>query len=107
MTPADSGRYICQVNTEPKISLAFGVTIAEAFASIHGSPERYVQVGSTLFLDCKISTKIWPGQAQPTVVWSLNGEEVRVEEAEPNFWGTTPEQNVKISPVRYSEVRQG
>ncbi|XP_055849470.1 zwei Ig domain protein zig-8 [Episyrphus balteatus] len=56
--PRDSGIYECQVNTEPKISMAFRlnviVTPADSQAFISGPPDLYVKVGSAITLTCHV-----------------------------------------------------
>ena len=109
VTPSDSGRYLCQVNTEPKISLAFDVLIADTFASIPGSHERYVQAGSKLELTCKISKKVWPGETPPEVMWLLEGVKVKGRDENDGgggiFWGGGgSDKGPRISPVSYNEV---
>ncbi|KAH8412257.1 hypothetical protein KR009_000895, partial [Drosophila setifemur] len=56
--PRDSGIYECQVNTEPKISMAFRlnviVTPPDAKAIIAGPADLYVKVGSIITLTCHV-----------------------------------------------------
>ncbi|KAH8374238.1 hypothetical protein KR200_005081, partial [Drosophila serrata] len=56
--PRDSGIYECQVNTEPKISMAFRlnviVTPPDAKAIIAGPADLYVKVGSSVTLTCLV-----------------------------------------------------
>uniref|UniRef100_A0A1B0FEW4 Ig-like domain-containing protein n=1 Tax=Glossina morsitans morsitans TaxID=37546 RepID=A0A1B0FEW4_GLOMM len=56
--PRDSGIYECQVNTEPKISMAFRlnvvVTPPDAKAFISGPMDLYVKVGSAITLTCHV-----------------------------------------------------
>ncbi|XP_034666784.1 hemicentin-2 [Drosophila subobscura] len=56
--PRDSGIYECQVNTEPKISMAFRlnviVTPPDAKAIIAGPTDLYVKVGSVITLTCLV-----------------------------------------------------
>nr|XP_036222621.1 hemicentin-1 [Bactrocera oleae] len=56
--PRDSGIYECQVNTEPKISMAFRlnviVTPPDAKAMIVGPSDLYVKVGSAITLTCHV-----------------------------------------------------
>ncbi|XP_070133073.1 roundabout homolog 2 [Drosophila bipectinata] len=56
--PRDSGIYECQVNTEPKISMAFRlnviVTPPDAKAIIAGPTDLYVKVGSIITLTCLV-----------------------------------------------------
>ncbi|KAF5307122.1 hypothetical protein FQR65_LT07106 [Abscondita terminalis] len=67
----DSGRYECQVNTDPKMSLAINLTVSDTLkhpdnfhfnnkwtytATIKGPPEVYVRVGSPITFTCEIST---------------------------------------------------
>ncbi|XP_069673548.1 zwei Ig domain protein zig-8-like [Periplaneta americana] len=51
----DSGIYECQVNTEPKMSLAFRLNVIEAKARIMGPADLYVKTGSSVTLTCVIS----------------------------------------------------
>ncbi|XP_071531607.1 zwei Ig domain protein zig-8-like [Panulirus ornatus] len=55
--PRDSGRYECQVNTHPTVPITFPVhlTVFVPTARILGSPERYVDRGSTINLTCIIN----------------------------------------------------
>ncbi|XP_067622759.1 zwei Ig domain protein zig-8-like isoform X3 [Eurosta solidaginis] len=56
--PRDSGIYECQVNTEPKISMAFRLNVVVstpgAIAIISGPPDLYVKVGSAITLTCLV-----------------------------------------------------
>ncbi|KAM8716878.1 hypothetical protein ACLKA7_003707 [Drosophila subpalustris] len=56
--PRDSGIYECQVNTEPKISMAFRlnviVTPPDAKAIIAGPTDLYVKQGSVITLTCHV-----------------------------------------------------
>ncbi|XP_042857732.1 zwei Ig domain protein zig-8-like [Penaeus japonicus] len=49
----DSGTYECQVNTVPKISMSFYLTVIESRATIQGP--SYVKAGSTINLTCIIN----------------------------------------------------
>ncbi|XP_052864414.1 zwei Ig domain protein zig-8-like [Anopheles cruzii] len=51
----DSGIYECQVNTEPKMSMAFRLNVVEAKAIILGPTDLYVKMGSIVTLTCIIS----------------------------------------------------
>ncbi|XP_026326212.1 zwei Ig domain protein zig-8-like [Hyposmocoma kahamanoa] len=50
--PRDSGAYECQVSTEPKISLAFRLTVVVSKAEILSGPELFVRAGSDINLTC-------------------------------------------------------
>ncbi|XP_065355378.1 uncharacterized protein LOC135949859 [Calliphora vicina] len=56
--PRDSGIYECQVNTEPKMSMAFRLNVIvippDAKASISGPADLYVKIGSAITLTCHI-----------------------------------------------------
>ncbi|EDW02767.1 GH10856 [Drosophila grimshawi] len=56
--PKDSGIYECQVNTEPKISMAFQLNIIEispdAKAVINGPPDLHFKAGSAIILSCVV-----------------------------------------------------
>uniref|UniRef100_A0A182V1D0 Ig-like domain-containing protein n=1 Tax=Anopheles merus TaxID=30066 RepID=A0A182V1D0_ANOME len=51
----DSGIYECQVNTEPKMSMAFRLNVVDAKAIILGPSDLYVKMGSVVTLTCIIS----------------------------------------------------
>ncbi|GAB0088938.1 uncharacterized protein DMENIID0001_034040 [Sergentomyia squamirostris] len=48
----DSGIYECQVSTEPKISMAFRLTVVVSKAKILGNPELFIKSGSDINLTC-------------------------------------------------------
>ncbi|XP_017130350.1 uncharacterized protein LOC108148026 [Drosophila elegans] len=54
----DSGIYECQVNTEPKMSMAFQLNIIEispdAKAVISGPPDLHFKAGSAIILNCLV-----------------------------------------------------
>ncbi|GLV31737.1 defective proboscis extension response 7 [Carabus blaptoides fortunei] len=71
---SDSGKYECQVNTDPKMNFAVMLTVTESHmhdspmvesgwhegssvASIQGPREQYVRVGSTITFTCVISRR--------------------------------------------------
>ncbi|XP_059610621.1 zwei Ig domain protein zig-8-like isoform X2 [Phlebotomus argentipes] len=63
----DSGIYECQVNTEPKINMAFHLEVtdllAAARAKILGSAEVHVKKGSTISLACSVNVHA------PSIAW--------------------------------------
>uniref|UniRef100_A0A8D8T2I6 Hemicentin-2 n=1 Tax=Cacopsylla melanoneura TaxID=428564 RepID=A0A8D8T2I6_9HEMI len=62
----DAGIYECQVNTEPKMNMAFLINIEDAQATILGRTEQHVKAGSTISLTCIVNVHgIPPG----SVVW--------------------------------------
>lgn len=63
----DAGVYECQVNTVPKISQSYFLSVVASRASIHG-PE-YVKAGSTINLTCVINQP----HMQGLVHWYHNG----------------------------------
>ncbi|XP_037081532.1 zwei Ig domain protein zig-8-like [Pollicipes pollicipes] len=66
----DSGVYECQVNTEPKLSLAFYLRVVDAFATIQGPQHVYAKVDSTLRLTCVVNM---PTKSEANVTWLLDG----------------------------------
>ncbi|XP_063586292.1 zwei Ig domain protein zig-8-like [Penaeus indicus] len=66
----DSGAYQCQVNTDPRISMLFHLTVtapeplsrlpAEAATLMDGSNQRYVRAGSDIQLSCRTSVASQP-----------------------------------------------
>ncbi|XP_055690314.1 zwei Ig domain protein zig-8 isoform X2 [Lutzomyia longipalpis] len=63
----DSGIYECQVNTEPKINMAFHLEVTDliraARAKILGSQEVHVKKGSTISLSCSVNVHA------PSMAW--------------------------------------
>ncbi|XP_031623671.1 uncharacterized protein LOC116340999 [Contarinia nasturtii] len=51
----DGGIYECQVNSEPKMSMAFRLNIVEAKAVVVGPTDIYVKMGSEVVLTCIVS----------------------------------------------------
>ncbi|CRK99609.1 CLUMA_CG012921, isoform A [Clunio marinus] len=50
--PRDSGIYECQVSTEPKISLAFRLSVIVSRAEILGNSEVFIKSGNDINLTC-------------------------------------------------------
>uniref|UniRef100_A0A6P4EH76 Hemicentin-2 n=1 Tax=Drosophila rhopaloa TaxID=1041015 RepID=A0A6P4EH76_DRORH len=71
--PRDSGIYECQVNTEPKISMAFRlnviVTPPDAKAIIAGPTDLYVKVGSSVTLTCLVKQPATTAQDIGPIYW--------------------------------------
>ncbi|XP_017059353.1 uncharacterized protein LOC108100115 [Drosophila ficusphila] len=71
--PRDSGIYECQVNTEPKISMAFRlnviVTPPDAKAIIAGPSDLYVKVGSSVTLTCLVKQPTSTAQDIGPIYW--------------------------------------
>ncbi|XP_063236727.1 zwei Ig domain protein zig-8-like [Bacillus rossius redtenbacheri] len=68
----DSGVYECQVNTEPKISLAFQLRVVEWRARLLGPADLYVRSGSSVALTCVVGqgphdlgTVLWYREGSP------------------------------------------
>ncbi|XP_064082266.1 lachesin-like [Macrobrachium nipponense] len=64
----DAGIYECQVNTEPKISMSYFLSVVEARATILGP--KIVKAGSTVNLTCVINQP----SSQSLVYWYHNRE---------------------------------
>ncbi|XP_043283589.1 lachesin-like isoform X4 [Venturia canescens] len=68
--PRDAGVYECQVNTEPKMMLAFWLRVEAAQAKILGTTELYVKKGSTISLTCTVNVQSTPPSS---VIWHHGG----------------------------------
>ncbi|XP_048267423.1 zwei Ig domain protein zig-8-like isoform X5 [Bombus affinis] len=66
----DAGVYECQVNTEPKLNLAFVLRVEAAQAKILGPEEVYVKKGSTISLTCTVNVQSTPPSS---VSWHHGG----------------------------------
>ncbi|XP_078032973.1 zwei Ig domain protein zig-8 isoform X2 [Augochlora pura] len=66
----DAGIYECQVNSEPKMSLAFGLSVEAAQAKILGPEDVYVKKGSTISLTCTVNVQSTPPSS---VSWHHGG----------------------------------
>lgn len=94
VTTKDTGSYLCQVNTEPKLTLSYylsvegdlhyrikpqliTVIISDSTAAIPGNAERGVQAGSQLKLQCRILKIVQPHETLPlpsaSMRWLHNG----------------------------------
>ncbi|XP_067207572.1 protein borderless-like isoform X4 [Linepithema humile] len=68
--PRDAGVYECQVNTEPKMNLAFMLKVEAAQATIVGPEDVYVKKGSTISLICEVNVRSTPPSS---VSWHHGG----------------------------------
>ncbi|XP_024946991.1 uncharacterized protein LOC107273924 isoform X2 [Cephus cinctus] len=68
----DSGTYECQVSTEPKISLAYRLSVVVSKAMIIGNPELYIRSGSDINLTCVVLQTPEP----PSFIFWYRGEHV-------------------------------
>ncbi|XP_015599051.1 lachesin isoform X3 [Cephus cinctus] len=68
----DAGIYECQVNTEPKMNLAFVLNVEAAQAKILGLEDIYVKKGSTISLTCTVNVQSTP----PSSVSWFRGDDV-------------------------------
>lgn len=60
--PEDVGTYICQINTEPRITQVVHLNVVNMRAEIVGSRELYVKAGTPVTLACKVNHgKLMPG----------------------------------------------
>ncbi|XP_018323272.1 zwei Ig domain protein zig-8 isoform X2 [Agrilus planipennis] len=96
---SDTGQYECQVNTDPKMSLAINLTVSDRDhivddlkgdrrISIKGPGQLHVHSGSSVILTCEVS---WTSQnhfkrkkrnnkkAKPVIKWFHNGFEISFE----------------------------
>ncbi|CAK9827325.1 Zwei Ig domain protein zig-8 [Anthophora retusa] len=62
----DDGVYECQVNTEPKMNLAYVLKVEAAQAKIVGPEDVYVKKGSTISLTCTVNVQSTPPSS---VLW--------------------------------------
>ncbi|XP_045107258.1 uncharacterized protein LOC123502111 [Portunus trituberculatus] len=53
--PEDAGTYICQINTEPRITQVVHLSVVNMRAEIVGSRELYVKAGTPVTLACKVN----------------------------------------------------
>ncbi|XP_045519659.1 lachesin-like [Pieris brassicae] len=77
----DGGIYECQVNTEPKMSLAFQLNVVEAKAHVLGPADLYVKTGSSLALTCILSQG---PHDLGTIFWYKGSNIIEYKEVEAN-----------------------
>ncbi|XP_044735739.1 zwei Ig domain protein zig-8-like isoform X2 [Chrysoperla carnea] len=82
----DAGVYECQVNTEPKMSLAFRLNVVESKARILGPRDLYVKTGSAVTLTCVISQG---PHDLGTVFWYRGSEMIENTVVHPNDYKVT------------------
>ncbi|XP_066583339.1 lachesin-like isoform X2 [Prorops nasuta] len=68
--PRDADIYECQVNTDPKMNLAFNLRVEAAQAKILGTEDVYVKKGSTISLTCTVNVQSTPPSS---VSWHHGG----------------------------------
>ncbi|XP_068207743.1 uncharacterized protein [Palaemon carinicauda] len=78
--PQDGGTYICQINTEPRITQAVFLRVIKMRAEILGRQELFVKAGNPIKLSCKVNY----GALSPVFIVWYKGE--RLLEYE-NNWG--------------------
>ncbi|XP_076223822.1 zwei Ig domain protein zig-8 isoform X2 [Nomia melanderi] len=69
----DAGVYECQVNTDPKMNLAFELRVEAAQAMIPGPEDVYVMKGSMISLTCTVNVQSTPPSS---VSWHHGGSVV-------------------------------
>ncbi|XP_031328445.1 zwei Ig domain protein zig-8-like isoform X1 [Photinus pyralis] len=77
----DSGIYECQVNTEPKMSLAYRLNVIEAKARVLGPGDLHVKAGSSVTLICVINQG---PHDLGTVFWYLGANILQTPPTHPN-----------------------
>ncbi|CAH0553695.1 unnamed protein product [Brassicogethes aeneus] len=65
----DSGIYECQISTTPPVGHPVYLTIVEPVTEILGSPELFINMGSTINLTCLVRHAPEP---PPTMTWQHN-----------------------------------
>ncbi|CAM1313550.1 Uncharacterised protein g6297 [Pycnogonum litorale] len=75
--PEDSGIFECQVSSEPKISKEIKLNVIAVKTRIIGAPELYIKSGSTVTLQCLITTT--SGRPPEHVFWYHNDEVINYD----------------------------
>ncbi|KAL1506608.1 hypothetical protein ABEB36_005937 [Hypothenemus hampei] len=71
----DSGIYECQISTTPPVGIPVFLTIVEPITEILGSPELFINMGSTINLTCIVQNAPEP----PTITWSHNSQVINFD----------------------------
>ncbi|KAK4881415.1 hypothetical protein RN001_004734 [Aquatica leii] len=123
----DSGRYECQVNTDPKMSLAINLTVSDTLksqdnfhfnnkwtytATIKGPPEVYIRVGSPITFTCEISASLpsWKTPASQSVLqrhihWYHEGKQLSFDSVRGGISVETDYRDLNsVSRLRVAEV---
>ncbi|XP_030753590.1 zwei Ig domain protein zig-8-like [Sitophilus oryzae] len=72
----DSGIYECQISTTPPVGCLYFLTIVEPITEILGSPELFINMGSTINLTCYVQ---YAPEPPPTMVWSHNSHVINFD----------------------------
>ncbi|XP_057660144.1 zwei Ig domain protein zig-8 [Diorhabda carinulata] len=72
----DSGIYECQISTTPPIGQFVFLTIVEPITQILGSPELFINMGSTINLTCIVQ---YAPEPPPNIIWSQNSEVINFD----------------------------
>ncbi|XP_018575073.1 zwei Ig domain protein zig-8 [Anoplophora glabripennis] len=72
----DSGIYECQISTTPPVGHPVHLTIVEPITEILGSPELFINMGSTINLTCIVQ---YAPEPPPNIAWSQNSEVINFD----------------------------
>nr|CAH7744973.1 unnamed protein product [Callosobruchus chinensis] len=72
----DSGIYECQISTTPPIGHFVFLTIVETITEILGSPEIFIDIGSTINLTCIIQ---YTPEPPPNIAWYHNSQMINFD----------------------------
>ncbi|XP_064110234.1 uncharacterized protein LOC135218019 [Macrobrachium nipponense] len=81
--PEDAGTYICQINTEPRISQSVVLTVVRMSAEILGSRELFVKAGNPVTLSCRVNRgALSPAELfLPTCSWHFHSRPLPIHTA--------------------------
>lgn len=72
----DSGIYECQISTTPPIGHPVYLTVVEPVTELIGSPDLFINMGSTINLTCMVSFVPDP---PPAMIWSHNQQTINFD----------------------------
>ncbi|XP_066146742.1 zwei Ig domain protein zig-8-like isoform X1 [Euwallacea fornicatus] len=72
----DTGLYECQISTTPPVGIPVYLTIVEPITEILGSPELFINMGSTINLTCIVQ---YAPEPPPAITWSHNSQVINFD----------------------------
>ncbi|XP_035711573.1 zwei Ig domain protein zig-8 isoform X2 [Folsomia candida] len=98
----DSGTYECQVSTSPPIGHFVHLIVVQPNTSIMGSPEMYINRGSTINLTCVVEHSPEP---PANILWTHNNQEINYDSPRGGVSVITEKGDVTVSYLLIQKAR--
>ncbi|XP_044766582.1 zwei Ig domain protein zig-8-like [Coccinella septempunctata] len=99
----DTGIYECQISTTPPIGYPVHLNIVEPITEIKGSPDVFINQGSTINLTCLVK---YAPDAAPTVAWAHNKAVINFDSPRGGISLVTEKGHITTSRLLIQNARQ-